>query len=191
MRFTRQGLALESGRTLDADIIVTATGLDLVFLGEIEVVVDGRVLQGPDTLVYKGCMFDGVPNLAYAFGYTNASWTLKVDLTARYLTRLFHHMDRSGASVATPVQADPTVRPAEASGLQAGYVRRAVAVLPKQGSKRPWRLQDNYILDLFDLTFGRIADGVIQFGRHPVPSPRPSGGRILGAEPRAPDRPLS
>lgn len=164
-RFTENGIQLASGKELNADIIVTATGLKLNFMGDIEVVVDGRKLQSHEMFVYKGLMFNGVPNLAHAAGYTNASWTLKVDLTAQYICRLLNHMSRIGAQTATPVLRDRSITPQNYLGLRSGYIQRASAILPKQGSKRPWRLHNNYVLDILEFRYGKIEDGVLQFDR--------------------------
>lgn len=161
-RLVSGGIRMADGLEVSADIIVTATGLDMVFLGEARVSVDGVAVQGGDKLIYKGCMFDGVPNLAYAFGYTNASWTLKVDLTGRWLGRLFRTMQRKGAAVVVPLRPrDVQVR--EATRLKSDYIRRAADKLPKQGAMRPWRLHDNYLLDRIDLAMGKIDDGVLRF----------------------------
>jgi monooxygenase len=107
-------------------------------------------------------MLSDVPNLAMTFGYTNASWTLKADLTAGYICRLLRYMDRHGYSIAVP-RRDPAVLPRPFLTFTSGYVQRALAILPKQGSMRPWAVYQNYILDLFNLRYGRIADGVMQF----------------------------
>lgn len=160
-RFTDEGVRMSGGREIAADIIVTATGLNMVFLGEIEVTVDGASVRGGDKLIYKGCMFDGVPNLAYAFGYTNSSWTLKVDLTGRWVARLLNHMRRKNAQIALPVRG-PNVTPHDAASLKSEYIKRAAANLPKQGAERPWRLHDNYFIDWWEFNTGAIEDGVLQ-----------------------------
>jgi monooxygenase len=161
-RFTDQGLRLASGRELPADIVVVATGLKLNVLGDVAVRIDGRACDLGHTIAYKGMMLSDVPNLALAFGYTNASWTLKADLTAGYVCRLLRYMDRHGHAVAVP-RRDPAVLPQPFLTFTSGYVQRALAVLPKQGSHRPWQVYQNYLLDLFNLRYGRIADGVMQF----------------------------
>ena len=115
-------------------------------------------------LIYKGMMYSGIPNVANVFGYTNASWTLKADLTSRYVCRLLRHMDKHGATVATPTR-DAGISPEPFLTFTSGYVRRAIEMLPKQGDRKPWRLYQNYVLDLVTLDFGKVDDGVIRFGR--------------------------
>jgi cation diffusion facilitator CzcD-associated flavoprotein CzcO len=160
-RFTATGIRLQSGRDLPADIVVSATGLTLNLLGDVAFSIDGQALDLSQTLGYKGMMFSGVPNLIYTFGYTNASWTLKADLTANYASRLFAHMDKHGLAVATPVRgAGIETRPF--LDFSSGYVQRATAFMPKQGSKAPWRLYQNYLLDLLTLRYRRIADGTLK-----------------------------
>ena len=161
-RFTEHGLKLASGSELPADIVVVATGLKLNVLGDVAVRIDGRAVDPGKAMAYKGMMLSDVPNLAMTFGYTNASWTLKADLTAGYVCRLLRYMDRHGLAVAVP-RRDPAVLPQAFLSFTSGYVQRALEVLPKQGSKRPWRVHQNYLLDLFTLRYGRIADGVMQF----------------------------
>jgi monooxygenase len=160
--FTEQGLRLTSGRELPADIVVVATGLKLNVLGDVSLRIDGRSCDVSQTIAYKGMMLSDVPNLALAFGYTNASWTLKADLTAGYVCRLLRYMDRHGYAVAVP-RRDPAVLPRPFLTFTSGYVQRALPMLPKQGSQRPWAVYQNYLLDLFNLRYGRIADGVMQF----------------------------
>ena len=159
---TERGVKLASGRELPADIVVMATGLKLNVMGDVAVRIDGRACDLGATLAYKGMMLGDVPNLAMTFGYTNASWTLKADLTAGYVCRLLRYMDRHGYTVAMP-RRDPSVLPQPFLTFTSGYVRRALAILPKQGSRRPWAVYQNYLLDLFNLRYGRIADGVMQF----------------------------
>ena len=161
-RFTEQGLKLASGRELPADIVVVATGLKLNVLGDVAVRVDGRVCDLGETMVYKGMLLGDVPNLAMVWGYINASWTLKADLTAGYVCRLLQYMDRHGHTVAVP-RRDPAMRPQPFLTFSSGYVQRALAILPKQGTQRPWRVHQNYLLDLLHIRYGRIADGVMRF----------------------------
>ena len=161
--FTETGIRLASGEELKADLVVTATGLVLKFAGGMKLVVDGRPVEPSKLLNYKGAMFSDVPNMACTFGYTNASWTLKADLTSEYLLRLLRHMDAIGAHRCTPRRHDPTIREEPFFGLTSGYVQRALSALPKQGSKRPWRLYQNYLLDLFTLRFDPIDDGTMEF----------------------------
>jgi monooxygenase len=161
-RFTDQGLKLASGRELPADIVVVATGLKLNVLGDVTVRIDGRVCDLGETMVYKGMLLSDVPNLAMVWGYINASWTLKADLTAGYVCRLLQYMDRHGHTVAVP-RRDPAMPPRPFLSFSSGYVQRALAILPKQGSQRPWRVHQNYLLDLLHIRYGRIADGVLRF----------------------------
>ena len=163
-RFTGQGIRLASGQDLPADLVVTATGLELNVLGGVEVSLGGVPVTPSQTLVYKGMMNSGVPNLASTFGYTNASWTLKADLTARYVCRLLNHMDRHGYTTCTP-QRDPSVGTEPFLDFSSGYVQRALPMLPRQGDRKPWKLYQNYVLDWLTLRIGRVADGVMVFGR--------------------------
>jgi cation diffusion facilitator CzcD-associated flavoprotein CzcO len=161
--FTQAGIELASGAELPADIIVTATGLNLLIFGGIELSVDGRPVDVPNAMAYKGMMLEGVPNLAFALGYTNASWTLKADLTGRYVSRLLAHMERRGQVACVPRNDDPTVEPRPLLDFDAGYVLRALAYMPKSGSKAPWRVYMNYAADLATTRFGRVDDGVMRF----------------------------
>jgi monooxygenase len=163
--FTENGIRLKSGETLEADVVVTATGLKLLFMGGMEVTVDGRRIEPPKTMNYKGMMFSDVPNLACAFGYTNASWTLKADLTSEYVCRLLNHMDAVGATQCTPRLNDPSVTERPFLDFSSGYVQRALPHFPKQGSKRPWRLYQNYVLDILMMRHGEIDDGTMEFTR--------------------------
>ena len=161
-RFTEQGVRLQTGQELAADIVVTATGLELEVLGGIRLSKEGRPIDLAQAFTYKGLMYSGVPNLVITFGYTNASWTLKSDLTAQYTCRLLRYMDRRGHRICTPVTQGSM--PAQAMlDFTSGYVRRAVERLPKQGARKPWRLNQNYVVDLLALRFGRIDDGVLSF----------------------------
>ncbi len=167
-RFTPKGIALKSGQELEADIIVTATGLKLELLGGMAVTVDGETKAMAKTMSYKGMMYSDVPNLASSFGYTNASWTLKCDLTCEYVCRLLNHMDKKGTPIATP-KSDPSVAEMPWLDFSSGYVQRAKDVLPKQGAVKPWRLYQNYALDMITLRYGRIDDGTMQLEKpHPV-----------------------
>ena len=161
--FTPTGIKLKSGQELEADVIVTATGLVLKALNGLELSVDGRKVEPAKTLSYKGMMYSDVPNLASSFGYTNASWTLKCDLTCGYVCRLLNHMDRTGQRQATPRNTDPTIGEEPWLDFSSGYVQRAMASFPKQGSKAPWKLDQNYAKDLMNLKFSTVEDGVMQF----------------------------
>jgi monooxygenase len=161
--FTETGLRLDSGAELEADLIVTATGLDLLPLGGLELSVDGREVEIPKTMGYKGMMLSGVPNMAVAFGYTNASWTLKCDLTCEYVCRVLNHMDERGYRQATPENNDPTVTEEPFVDFTSGYVLRAIDKFPRQGSKAPWRLYQNYARDIVALRHGKLEDGALVF----------------------------
>jgi monooxygenase len=162
--FTETGIRLKSGREVAADIVVPATGLVVKMMGGMEVVVDGVRADLAQKMVYKGMMFSDVPNLALAFGYINASWTLKCDLTARVVCRLLKHMDRHGYAFCTPRQGKAVIARQPMLNFTSGYVRRAEGVLPHQGSKAPWRVHQNYLLDMLIMRFGRVEDGVLEFG---------------------------
>ena len=161
-RFTPQGLRLRSGAILDADIVVAATGLRMKLLGGIALSVDGVPVDLARTVSYKGLMFSGVPNLAAALGYTNASWTLKVDLSSAYVCRLIRHMDRHGFTTCCP-HADAAIEGRPLIDFTSGYIQRAAASLPRQGSRKPWRLHQNYVSDLLSIRFGRLKDGAMRF----------------------------
>jgi monooxygenase len=162
-RFTHDGLLLQSGRKLAADIVVMATGLNIKILGGIAVTVDGRPFHAAESMSYKGMMLSGLPNCVMTFGYTNASWTLKADLTAAYVCRLLRHMDRHGHAIAV-VQREAGVEPRPFLGFTSGYVQRGARELPQQGSRRPWQVYQNYLQDMLTIRYGRIADGVMHFG---------------------------
>ncbi len=162
-RFVPEGIRLQDGTTLPADLIITATGLSIKILGGIEATIDGKPLKAHETMSYKAMMFSDVPNMAMCFGYTNASWTLKADLTSVYVCRLLNHMDAHGLRVCVPRQNDDSVHEAPFFDLQAGYVQRASALLPKAGSKAPWKLKQNYFFDLLTLKLGKVDDGVMEF----------------------------
>ncbi|MEX2482408.1 MAG: NAD(P)/FAD-dependent oxidoreductase [Gammaproteobacteria bacterium] len=168
--FTPDGIMLESGARLDADIIVTATGLELVVLGGAAFSVDGEPVDFPSTWSYKGMMFSGVPNLVYTLGYINASWTLRSELVAEYVCRLLNHMDDAGVSVCTP-QLRESDRDMPAYHLiddfSPGYMRRAIHLFPRQGDHDPWRNTQNYLLDRENIRKAPIADGVLVFEEPP------------------------
>ncbi|MGQ0590931.1 MAG: flavin-containing monooxygenase [Sphingosinicella sp.] len=163
-RFTSEGLRLASGETVDADAIVTATGLVVKLLGGVALEVDGAPVNVADRFNYKGMMLNDVPNLILFFGYTNASWTLKCDLTARYACRLMCHMDRRGYAICTPRLREPPER-LPMLDFSSGYVQRAAASLPAQGPEAPWRVHQNYLKDLAAMRFRSVADGVMEFAR--------------------------
>jgi monooxygenase len=161
--FTEQGLKLRSGAELAADLIVTATGLNLQVLGNLALTVDGQAVQPASIMSYKGMMYSNVPNLATAFGYTNASWTLKCDLTCEYVCRLLNYMDEHGYRQCMPRNEDPSITATPWIDFTSGYVQRSIEQFPKQGSKAPWRLYQNYALDLMNLRFAAVDDGVMRF----------------------------
>jgi monooxygenase len=163
--FTKTGIKLRSGDELPADLIVTATGLVLVPLGKARLSVDGRPVDPSKTFIYKGMMYSDVPNLASVFGYTNASWTLKADLVCEYVCRLLRHMERNGYRQCTPHVSDPDLKEEPWVTFSSGYIQRALAQQPKQGSKRPWKLYQNYALDLLSLRFGSLRDRAMVFSR--------------------------
>ena len=151
-------------------MVVTATGLNLLFLGGMELTVDGEQVDVAEAMTYKGMMLSGVPNFAFTLGYTNASWTLKADLTSEYVCRLLNHMDAHGYATASPEVTDPSVTEEPLLDFTSGYVLRSLDQLPKQGSKEPWKLRQNYLLDLRMIRRGPIDDGAMRF------TAAPSGG---------------
>jgi cation diffusion facilitator CzcD-associated flavoprotein CzcO len=168
--FTERGLLLASGAEIEADVVVTATGLNMLALGGIELSVDERPVELPQTTSYRGTMLGGVPNMAFAIGYTNASWTLKADLTCEYVCRLLNHMDAHGYEQCTPDDSDPTIEREPMIDFSSGYVQRAIEQFPKQGSKTPWRLYQNYARDILSLRFGAVEDGAMRFSGRAVPA---------------------
>jgi monooxygenase len=171
--FTRAGIELASGAHLDADVVVTATGLNLLALGGMDLAVDGRDVVMNRTVGYKGMMFTGVPNLAIAVGYTNASWTLKCDLTCAYVCRLLAHMDAKGYTKVVPRELAPGTPTRPFIDLKSGYVQRSLDVFPRQGLKAPWRLYQNYARDIMMLKRGPVEDDGIEFSR-PAPTTAPA-----------------
>jgi monooxygenase len=201
-RFTETGIRLVSGKELDADIVVTATGLNLVVLGEMEFIVDGAPVDFAETWTYKGMMYSDVPNLVCTFGYINASWTLRADLTSEYVCRLVNHMDRIGADRVTPrlrgTDRDMPARP-WIDSFSSGYMRRVMHRFPKQGDREPWINPQDYSRDKKMIRFGEIEDGALEFGKGTVRqpaalpgkdvdsgAPEPSGARLPGADPAPP-----
>jgi cation diffusion facilitator CzcD-associated flavoprotein CzcO len=163
--FTETGIRLQSGRELAADVIVTATGLKLQMLGGVQLTVDGNPVKFGETMNFRGTLLSDVPNFANVFGYTNASWTLKSDLVSAYVARLINYMDRHGYDQCTPRRRDPSAVPEPFLDLSSGYIKRAQDQLPRQGSKKPWRLYQNYVLDLISLRYGPIGDSALEFSR--------------------------
>ena len=173
--FTANGLRLRSGATVDADIIVTATGLNLLILGGIELAVDGKTVHAPDHVAYKAMMLDGVPNLAFALGYTNASWTLKVDLVSSYVARLLAFMQERGYTTVTPKLPATPMDTSPFIEMTSGYFERSRADLPRQGDRAPWRIEQHYRHDAA-LFRGPVDDDALEFRRATTPSV-PSGVR--------------
>lgn len=166
--FTATGIQLKSGKHLDADIIVSATGLQLIAMGGVKISVDGQAVDLSKRFSYKGVMLSGVPNAAASIGYTNASWTLRADLISRYVCRLLNHMDKHSYQVCTPVNTDNSMPELPLLDLTSGYVQRAAAMFPKQGDKAPWQLKQNYFLDLLSLSFGALEDDALRYEREPA-----------------------
>ena len=160
-RFIPAGIRLASGKDLPADIIVTATGLELQLLSGVAFSKDGAAVDLAQTLHYKGMMYEGIPNLASVFGYTNASWTLKADLTAMYVCRLLNTMKKRGLRQAMPRNDDPTMATEPFLDFSSGYVQRAAGKLPRQGTKKPWKLNQNYALDIMALKYGSVDDSMV------------------------------
>lgn len=162
-RFTPTGIALASGETLEADIVVTATGLQMQLLGGAELYVDGRKVAMPETMIYKGMMLGDVPNLSYMIGYNNASWTLKADLSAEHTCRIINYMDRRKVAQVVP-RLDPTqMVEGNFFGLTSGYLARAEGTVPRQGARHPWKVHHNYARDYASLKLGKVDDGVLVF----------------------------
>ncbi len=173
--FTEKGIRLASGDDLEADLVVTATGLNLLPLGGLRLAVDEREVELPKTMGYKGMMLSGVPNLAVALGYTNASWTLKCDLTCGYVCRLLNYMDEHGYRQCVPENRDPSITEEPFIDFNSGYVLRAIDRFPKQGSRAPWRLYQNYALDILSLKFGALDDEAMTFSS---PEPAAAADRL-------------
>jgi cation diffusion facilitator CzcD-associated flavoprotein CzcO len=161
--FTESGIKLKSGEVLEADIIITATGLDVQLFGNMKLIVDGQPFDAHEKMVYRGVLLEDLPNAGMVFGYTNASWTLKADLITEWMCRLLNHMDASGKKIVMPHNFDPAVEHRPFVDMQSGYVQRALIHAPQQGSKLPWKLYQNYALDLATLRFGKVNDDVLVF----------------------------
>jgi cation diffusion facilitator CzcD-associated flavoprotein CzcO len=166
--FDATGIQLESGRHVEADVIVTATGLNLLPLGGMTLRVDGKEVALPDTMAYRGLMLSGVPNFAMVVGYTNASWTLKADLVCEFVVRVLRHMSETDQRVCVPVR-EPGLEEEPFLDFAAGYVLRSLHQFPHQGSRAPWKLRQNYFRDAVSLRRGELDDGALQFGNPPGP----------------------
>ena len=169
--FTERGLKLASGEELEADVIVTATGLNLLMIGGMSLAVDGAPVEMSETVGYKGMMFSGIPNMAITLGYTNASWTLKGDLCAEYVCRLLKHMDAHGWARVVPREPDPSQPRHPFIDLRSGYVLRSIDQLPKQGDRPPWRMYQNYVRDVRMMRRGPLEDEAIAFSRARTAAP--------------------
>jgi len=170
-RFTPDGILLKSGAKLEADIVVKATGLNVVPFGGIETKIDGEDLVLNDHLAYRGLMVSDVPNFAYSIGYTNSSWTLKVDIIAEYLCRVLDHMDRFGFAVCKPVNDDPSMETRPLLDFKAGYVQRVINDFPREGDREPWSLKMNFLYDRKQLRTAPIEDGLLQFSKAGAKAP--------------------
>lgn len=168
--FTERGVALESGREIEADIIITATGLNVQPFGGIPLTVDGKPVHMPDTLAYKGMMLSGVPNFSFAIGYTNSSWTLKIGLLCEHFCRLLSHMDEHGFDICRPEPADPNMPTRPFLDFDAGYIKRAVDRLPRQGDRMPWLTSMSYHTDVKLLRGDQVIDPELRFARAQVPA---------------------
>jgi len=182
--FTAQGIKLKSGQELEADIIVSATGLNVQLMGGVKVDIDGEAYVPSQSMTYKGVLIEGVPNAAIVIGYTNASWTLKADIASEYVCRLLQHMDRKGYTQVVPRDTgDNRAEDTVMGGLNSGYIRRAIEQLPKQGKARPWRIVQDYVRDVPILRYSPIEDASLVFSRQPR---KPAAAPEVGATPRSP-----
>ena len=162
-KFTEKGILLNSGKELDADIIITATGLKIQLIGGIQSKINGTEMNTGKLKAYKGVLFSDVPNMAVAIGYTNASWSLKCDLNCQYVTRLLNYMDENNYTVVRPRFDENEFDVEPLLDFDSGYIQRALDVLPKQGSKAPWKVYQDYIKDIRSLKYGRVDDGCLEY----------------------------
>ncbi|OBI53675.1 FAD-containing monooxygenase EthA [Mycobacterium kyorinense] len=167
-RFTETGIKLNSGEELEADIIVTATGLNMQLLGGVQPSRNGKPIDLTSLMTYKGLMFSGIPNFAITFGYTNASWTLKADLVSEFVCRLLNYMDAKGFDTVEPQHPGAGVDELPFMDFTPGYFRRSMHLLPKSGSQAPWRLKQNYLLDMRLIRYGRVDEKALRFTKHPA-----------------------
>lgn len=161
---TERGIRLHSGEELEADIVVSATGLQMLAIGGVQLIVDGVSVDTGRTFIYKGTMVSNVPNFAFCIGYTNASWTLRADLASTFVCRLLNHMDRRRYRTVVPACDFESMEPKPLLDLSSGYVTRAAESLPKQAGQKPWLIKQNYILDMLTMKLSRIEDGILKFG---------------------------
>ena len=167
-RFTKTGIKLHSGEALEADIIITATGLNLRLFGGAAILRNGVPVDLTESMTYKGMMLSGLPNMAFTIGYTNASWTLKADLVSEFVCRVLNYMDANGYDTVVPQHPGDSVEERPLMDFTPGYVLRALDTLPKAGSRTPWRLKQNYLLDLRLIRHGKVEDTALEFSRHAV-----------------------
>lgn len=168
--FQNNSIKLKSSKELEADIVITATGLNLQQFGGTEIFVDNNKINPAETMTYKSMMFSGIPNFANSFGYINASWTLKADLTCEFVCKLLNHMDKNGFSSCVP-KPDQSVKEQEdwlASEFSSGYIHRAIHLFPKTGDKSPWTNNQNYFKDFYEIKFGKVNDGAISFKQEKI-----------------------
>jgi cation diffusion facilitator CzcD-associated flavoprotein CzcO len=164
--WTETGIKLKSGKEIEADVIVTATGLNLVLLGQTDLTVDGQAVNLADKVNYKGVMFNDIPNMASVFGYVNASWTLKTDIVCDYVCRLLNQMDAKGVQIANPHLDDPDMpRLPFVDDFSSGYFARSFDKLPKNGDRHPWRVLQNYAAEKKILTKEPVDDGIMVFSK--------------------------
>ena len=163
---TKNGILLKSGEELKADVIVTATGLNLEMLSTVDFIVDNNAVDISKTVTYKGMMYSGIPNLASTFGYTNASWTLGADLTSEYVCRIINHMKKNNYNVVCPQSKTQIETDPDYLNLSSGYIKRSLHIFPQQGKKAPWRNNQNFLKDIFQIRYGRIDDGEISFSKN-------------------------
>lgn len=176
--FTATGIRLKSGQELPADVIISATGLELQLFGGMSVAVDGVPFDAAQSMGYRGIMLRDLPNAAVVLGYTNASWTLKADLSSEYFCRLINHMDATGMRQCTPRDAARAVKTAPFLDLASGYIQRAAGKIPSQGDRAPWKLYQNYLFDLALLRYGKVADGYLQFSSPQVVKPTENAAAV-------------
>lgn len=162
-KFTRDGIELKSGDEIKADIIITATGLDLKFFGGINITIDGKPYDYSQKMCYRAVMLEDLPNLGFTFGYTNASWTLKADITSEWICRVLKHMDDTQTRCVVPVNSDSQVQSGNFLDFTSGYIQRGLHKFPKMGNKQPWKLKQLYPYDMMMLRLSKLEDGVLQF----------------------------
>jgi monooxygenase len=177
---TEKGVKLKSGTELETDILVTATGLVMQAFGGIEMAVDGARVDPAKMIAYKGVMFSGIPNMMSVFGYINASWTLKADLICSYACRMLNYMDGKGMRQVTPKSGEEKPVAPFVEKFTSGYMQRALASWPKQGSRKPWRVYQNYFRDYLSLKWAPLEDGALEFS-NPAPKPAKQPGTELAA----------